>query len=276
MRQHPLGLVGLAVTLMLASLMVAYGMGKATKQVLVSYDISSPITLHEPVIVQFSMNNRLDEKIKFDLGHNRKSNFLIKVTKPDGSIVNVPPLPAEDVGAIGRVSLEPLQTFSQRLLLNEWYDFSAPGDYQIEIRLKTPIRTKSGLTVKSSTTKQLSLQVHLRNEQMLKQECDKLIKAVAQSSSYSEVADAATALSYIKDPVVVPYLKTVLAADKRLNVIAIDGLRRVGTDDALEEIISAAQSQNHETAAYAKGVLSRMKGSVQNPVLKEKIRNLLP
>jgi HEAT repeat protein len=111
---------------------------------------------------------------------------------------------------------------------------------------------------------------------MLKQSCDKLIKAVAQSSSYAEAVEAATALSYIKDPVVVPYLKKVLEADKRLNVIALDGLRRVATDDALEEIIFAAQSQNHETAEYAKGLLGRMKGSVQNPVLKEKIRNLLP
>lgn len=275
MRQHQLRLVELAVALMLASLMVAYSMDNAAKQVMVSYEVSSPITLHEPVIVQFSVNNGLDEEIEFDLGHNRKTNFLIWIAKPDGSVVKVPPRPAEDVGAIGRVSVGPRQTFSQRLLLNEWYDFRKPGDYQIDIRLNAPIRTNSGLTVKPSTKKQLRLQVHPRNQEMLKQECDKLIKG-SQSSSYAQAVEAATALSYIKDPVVVPYLKTVLEADKRLNVVAVDGLRRVATDDALEEIISAAQSQNHETAEYAKAVLGRMMGSVQNPVLKEKIRNLLP
>ena len=42
------------------------------------------------------------------------------------------------VGLIGFVSVAPGETYSQRLLLNEWYDFSTPGTYTVQLITHLP------------------------------------------------------------------------------------------------------------------------------------------
>lgn len=252
------------------------GTHQVTDRIVVSYVAAPKFTLHEPVVVQFSIKNRLNEPISLDLGHNRKTSFLITVLKPNGSIVRVPELSSEGLGAIGRISLDPMQQYSQRLLLNEWYDFSEPGTYMVDINLAAPIQANGGSTINVATKKRVKIYVAPRDADALKRKCEELGNAVAQSASYAEAEEAARALSYIRDSVAVPYLKTALDANKLVSVIILDGLSRLSSDEAIEVIISAAQSQNQDTAEYAKGILFQLQAKVRNPALREKIKNLRP
>lgn len=258
MRMNWLRLVAAVVTLVPVMLTGFSGTRGIEGQVMVSYGVSSPLTLHEPVIVEVSIENSLNEAIRFDLGHNRKSNFLISLTLPDGSILKVPPLSDEGMGLLGRISLDPLQRYSQNLLLNEWYDFDQPGNYQVWLRLATRIQTNSGLTINAPTEKLLNILIGPRNAELLRQRGEELTRTIEQSPSYDKTSEAALTLSYIKDQSAIPYLKKLLESKKHLEGFAISGLERIGTIDAKETLTWAAQSENEDTAVRAKAALARM------------------
>ena len=82
--------------------------------------------LFDPLYAIFSVQNNTGEVIQLDLGLDRKEAFEFSITSPDGAVHQTGKLqhdPDGGFGAIGNVSIAPGQTYSQRLLLNEWYDF---------------------------------------------------------------------------------------------------------------------------------------------------------
>lgn len=244
-------------------------------RVKVLYTISSPVSLLEPIIVEFTVENGLSEPIKFDLGLNRKSKFVFTVTRPDGSIVHVPPLSEEGSGVMGRISLQPKQTYTKRLLMNERYGFDQPGNYGVEIRLADFIQTESGRRINVSTKGNLRLQVEPRNPESLAKKCEELVKKTLGASSFEEAADFAFALSYVNDPIAVPYLKRVLESDRMVESVAINGLVRIGNREAVEVLISTLKSKVADTALRARYALSKIEKSTQDSSIKEAIRRVL-
>src|SRR5688572_9703201 len=95
----------------------------------------STYALRAPVYAVVSVENGLNEAIEFDFGRNSKSSFAFSLTLPDGRLIDVA-YPSGDGGLsmITPRSLAPGETYKQRLLLNEWYDFSAPGAYTIQLK----------------------------------------------------------------------------------------------------------------------------------------------
>jgi hypothetical protein len=99
--------------------------------------------LFEPLYATFSVENNTSKAIQFDLGLNRKDVFALSITLPDGTVHQTDTLqhdPDGGFGAIGYVSIAPGRTYSQRLLLNEWYDFPTSGTYTV--RLITNLASK--------------------------------------------------------------------------------------------------------------------------------------
>lgn len=69
----------------------------------------------------------------------------------------------------------------------------------------------------------------------------------------NEMHDAAVALAHVDDPIVVPYLKRALRSGKYVEGRVIEGLARVGNEDAAQILIavvkeSPAWPPNVETA----------------------------
>src|SRR5262245_54380473 len=92
--------------------------------------------LFEPVYATFSVQNNTNTPLQFDLGLNAKDVFAFSVTSPDGRVHQTCKLqydPDGALGTVGFVSVAPGQTYSQRLLLNEWYDFPSPGTYTVRL-----------------------------------------------------------------------------------------------------------------------------------------------
>jgi hypothetical protein len=244
--------------------------------VVVSYAMSPPIiTLHEPIVVELSIMNDLNEQIRFDLGKNHKSKLLVTVKKPDGSLVRVPALSEEGLGTIGRLSLDPKQTHSERLLLNEWYDFNAAGVYQIEVRLADSIRTESGKIVNPMTKGALTLEVGPRRPELLRQRCERLARSILEFRSYADAAEAALALSYVQDTTAVPYLAKVMTAGRMVAPIAIAGLERIGGKESVDALILAVQSRTDEIAELARSALIRMANKATDLSIQERIKQAL-
>jgi hypothetical protein len=236
----------------------------------------SNTTLCEPVFVDLSVHNGLSERISFDLGHNRKSNFEFSITEPDGAIVRPPRLSEDGLGRLGKISLEPDEKYTQRLLANEWYQFVEPGDYGIEIKLANLIVTQSGSMVEPEPSRPLALHIHPRHPKQLDQVCQNLSRIAIESSDVEVAAEAALALSYVCDPIAVPYLEKALREGRSAWQYAIPGLARIGNAEAMGILISTMKLQDPESgAALARFVLEELKAKVQEPSLKEKIERAL-
>lgn len=250
--------------------------GNAQQGVTISFKMLEPtVTLHEPVRVDFSIHNGLPEQIEFDLGFNRKGNFDFIVTEAGNIKKHLPRLSEEGPGRIGRLSLDTGQTYSQILLLNEWYHFIRPGEYEIEARFLGALRTQSGSVMKLDHTNQMHLQILPANPAQLKTVCQALAKVAIGASTFVQASEAALALSFMEDPEVVPCLEEVLQKGKLVRAQAAVGLGRIANREAIEILISHLSSGDPELVSLVRYVLKEIVGKTDNQETKDRINSVL-
>ena len=229
--------------------------------------VESEIVLHEPVILRFIVKNRLPQPIKLDLGQDRKGSFSFVITQPDGSKAQLPQFFKLGLSRIGKLTVEQNETYRQTIVLNEQFEFLVPGIYKIEAHLLKPIQTEDGMNIEAATEFNSVLKIEPRNAEKLKQVCAVLLKRLNASASYDEAAEAANELSYIKDPIAIPYLKEALMSKQMVELIAVKGLERIGSSEAIEALASAQKSQSPETVEeLIKPALARIKSQSKRAV----------
>lgn len=246
---------------------------RGKKEISISFKLSeSGVTLNEPVFVDFSVHNRFLESIRLDIGNNRKGNFEFTITEPGGYIVSGHRPKEEDFGRMGKVSLEPNEKYSQRLLVNEWYQFIEPGNYKIEIKLTKPLITMSGALIEPKPSGSLPLRILPRDQKRLNQVCQNFLHTAIESPDIEEAVEAALALSYVNDPITVPYLAKGLKERGLIWQYAIPGLARIANGEAIEILISIMKSHDPEMgASLARFLLQDLGERVDNLELKQKI-----
>ena len=82
----------------------------------------------------------------------------------------------------------------------------------------------------------------------------------------------AMALSYVKDPVAVPFLGRLLSTNTLAYRYAVTGLERIGDDDAIEALLSALSAKWGDIPELATASLARMQDRIVNPRLKETVK----
>jgi hypothetical protein len=225
----------------------------------VSYSLAkSQVTLHEPVILTFTVKNSLTQAVNLDLGADRKQNFIFTIKQPDGTTIQLPQLRREGISRMGRLSVDPGKTYTQEILLNEWYEFPMIGKYELSARLAKPMQNSEGASIEPAEFHS-TLDIQPRNAERLEQIAAGLADQVSASSSYEEAAQAALKLSYINDPVAVPYMGKVLSSNHMVEAIAIAGLERVGDEEAIHALTDASVRQKGETRELARAALDRVK-----------------
>src|SRR6266481_4427971 len=83
--------------------------------------VRSTVSFKEPIFVQLTVKNQLAAPISFDLGLNRKSNIRFSIMDESGRSFESQKSSDQGFGRIGRITLQAGQTYTQSLLLNEWY-----------------------------------------------------------------------------------------------------------------------------------------------------------
>ncbi|HKS27352.1 MAG TPA: HEAT repeat domain-containing protein [Pyrinomonadaceae bacterium] len=226
-----------------------------------SYRLASErLTLREPVILSFTASNESGQARSLDLGQDRKANFLFTVKLPDGKTIQLPQLRREGISVPGQVSLEPGQVYTQRLLLNEWYEFSEPGAYEITARLVTSQAANSSDAASDSPEFRARLEIAPLDKGRLKETCSSLLKQITGAGSYSDAAEAALALSYVKDPVAIPFLEKALSSGKMVEPVAISGLERIDGQEAERVLAATAEAgQDEDVKELSKAALERLK-----------------
>ncbi len=238
--------------------------------------VDSEIVVHQPVLLNFVVQNGLGQTIKLDLGCNRKEELLFNIIFPNGKKVQLSRMRCDGLSRVGIISIKSGESYSQRILLNEWIDFSSPGNYVVEGQLTKPIETMDGKDLSVDSRFSLALKIKPENAEQLKKVSETLLKNILESNSYEKSAEAALALSYIKDPIAVPYLEKLLYSNKLIEPIAISGLRRIGGENSVEVLIRVINKQpDSELARLAKTALKRIKIQSLDSKLKQKIDQFL-
>jgi hypothetical protein len=210
---------------------------------------NSTVTLHEPVPIEFSLDNESRGEVTIELGYNREGNVQFEIITPGGSAVSPPPLRRH--GGISRypeLTLPVGQRYHQQLILEKWYVFPKPGDYRITVTLKATIRTGSSAPSPIEFAQQLAVKVDPRDPRRLAQVCARLAQS-ARSSDAETVLDAARLLSYADDVVAVPYLARLTREGPFLPIkktIAFDGLVRIAKAQGPENVISHLGPEDRE------------------------------
>jgi hypothetical protein len=238
----------------------------------VAYSLrSTDLTLGKPVILTITIVNHSGQPVRADLGQDRKENFAFKVIQPDQQELALPAFSREGISRPGVVDVDPGQSFSEDLVLNEWYQFSTPGKYTLKAILKEPITNADGRTIFEDHGSELRFTVHPRNLTELRYVCARSVDDIAKAQSYSEAAEAATQLSYVSDPAAVPYLKKGLELGKSVEPILISGLERIGDESAVQVLISSLLSGPSDTRLLARSALQHIYGSTQDSNVRKQI-----
>jgi hypothetical protein len=237
---------------------------------------SSELSLGEPVILDVSLANESPEAVQFDLGQNRKENFLFVAARPDGTTVSVPRLRVSGFSVRGIVSIKPGGTYNQKLVLNEWIDFQTPGKYAIEVRLSSTGQPGSAAAPYETPPFRFDLEVLPRDAARLQSVCLSLALQVEQASSSAEAAESALALSYARDPVAVPYLERVLRSGWFVEGPAINALETIADAQAVRVLISALKIDEPPYAArLARGALRRIEEKTSDSALRLEIKRAI-
>ena len=273
MRNH---LIAISITLQwLGPLVKSQTIPQPAANVQVAYKLSSTrVSLHEPIFMSMTIANNSGEVLNIDLGQDRKQAIYLSIQQPDGRIVSAS-LPLHGgLSAVGLTSIASGHAYQQTVVLNEWYAFDAIGNYVISVRLGQIGGQQQLPELKRQTA--LPIEIVERDPERLAEICGDLRITVESSSSYANMAEATLALSYINDPIAVPYLQDVAPLHSGMVApIAIKGLARIDGTSGVTALISLSRQKTPEIRSLARASLAQVMLGTKDPSLKEKIRQAL-
>jgi hypothetical protein len=207
----------------------------------------STFSRQEPILWQLVIRNSSDDPLPVSLGYDREGAFIFNLKRPDGSLVELPRKPIrEGLSRIGTFTVKPHTSYTQQLILNQWYDFSDPGIYEISATLKEGRQSKGVCLNAIFASEILPL-----DTAQLQKPCSELVEVVrSNSNDFEKASDAAKAMLVIKHPVVVPCLEGALKANHAVSSFVIRGLEEIGNNQAVEVLIPLLRDPNPEDSDF--------------------------
>lgn len=232
-------------------------------------------TLGEPILATLKIINESDAPSKVYLGFDQEGGLLFTIKKPSGVSFTAPQIPARDgLSKISTITIQPNKTFTKRLILNRWHQFSETGIYGIRWSL-TPPSNSSANTCDGET---IYVELESYNATRLKEVSEELVTIIANDyGNNARAVQAAQALITIKDPLVVTYLSRAASANSAVDDIVIEGLESIGDRPAAEALITILNRAKPDSSSFseARAALEDIAEKEQNPELLRLIRNAI-
>jgi hypothetical protein len=191
------------------------------------------VTLHEPVIAQLVLWNASPAAAEIDVGQWGEKSYRITVTRPNGEqVVAGKPLWAHGAEALTRlrtVKVEPAQSYTRSLLLNEWFAFDGVSPYEVSIAVP-------GVDGVAS----FEVDVLPRDENRLRGFCERLAKDETEQRWTGDLSPARV-LSFVADDIAIPYLVKIGSAADLGSGMGVEGLVRIGDLQAVSALASFPQ-----------------------------------
>jgi len=235
---------------------------------------SDAVSAREPVGLSVTVSNKSDQAIAVDFGREGTQNLTFSVLSPDGSTKTIVPPLRKGLAPRGDFKILPGKSLAKHIVLNEWFDFTAVGQYRIEVRLTSPITDLQGEVVATDPGTQLSLDVLPEDDSQLQKTCARLLAEISSSSSYAQAEGAGKKLAAIADPIAVPYLLRATSL-WHLEPITIPTLSKIGDATAVDALIVLLNSKDSDATALSRSSLMDLKGRLTDPSLQDKIRGAL-
>jgi hypothetical protein len=227
-------------------------LARAQNGVVVKYGLkSTTISLGEPLILTFTVSNRLASATSIDFGPDFAENLAFSIRDPSGSVKNVPRIWRGDSVSAGRVDLEPNGEWSGTLALSEWLEPSTEGGYTIEVHLRNPEQ----LVQEQNTVLELSVEPF--NRSSLVADCAKLAQTAIRRETWRSAEQAAKALSFVNDPACLSAVKLALRATESFDPFLIRGLERASSPEATLVLAELTSSDRQDRALLARAALHR-------------------
>jgi hypothetical protein len=239
--------------------------------------LSTSATLHEPILLRVTISNYRDNVARVNLGQDRRQAFELSIGKPDGKVVTLSLDLHEGASRLPVVEIAPGDSYTETLVLDQWFLFPEVGNYRIKVHLVRVQGSKEELPVDFGSWSALpSVDVLPRDPARLIALCEELKVKLETSNVYAELGEAGLELSYVDDPIAVPYLQEMaLLKYGMLAVLAAEGLERVDGDAGVEALIALSKESRVEIKSPARYSLWQLGQTTKDPALKERIRQAL-
>lgn len=191
---------------------------------------------HEPILLTLAITNSSYEPMPVSLGYNREGGFIFTVKRPDGSVKEIPrKISKETLTLLANFNVEAQKSYTQQLILNEWYDFNNPGVYEISASLVKGRRQAESACLNS----RFKIEITPFDMAQLQQTCSELVETIKQNvHNFANASDAVKALLAVKSPVIVPFLEQAVKANHAVTSYVISGLEEVGNDEAVKVLVA--------------------------------------
>jgi hypothetical protein len=157
----------------------------------------------------------------------------------------------------------------QRLLLNEWHEFSQTGTYRIRITLIDDSLAARGIPAADRPSTEFSVDIGPRDPAQLERISEELADRAIGAATLEESMQAGNVLRYIRDPLAVNSLIRVLQQGSLVEEYAVDGLGRIGTPDAIAALEAAQFHPDEDVRAAVRFTLETLRSGAQGAGRKE-------
>lgn len=219
---------------------------------------------HAPIRVELGVVNRGPRTVSVDLGLNKVGNLQLTIQDPSGT-QHLRTLRRVGFGSIGSFVLSAGASQTQKILLNEWYDFPVAGIYRARISLLAETDDESEVAASSRPSAEFEVRIGARDAAALRHTAEQLADTATSDAPVAERMEAANTLSFIRDPVAVASLVRVLTQGKLVEHYAVDGLARVATPDAIAALEAARNSLDEDLKSRAAVVLDALRKQGERP-----------
>lgn len=196
----------------------------------VALELPAMVALHEPAMARVTVRNTGQDSVTLDLGVNHKLAWELYVRPPNAprAVRASYNPPMDEIGKIGRISVEPGGVFEKDLPLDQWFAFDRIGTYEISVALVglNPLRN----TIAVSEPQRL--RVTPRNEATLKATCNHLA-TLTVNADLEVSAEAARKLSRITDVACLQAFTFVLESSHNYDGEMIGALSRTRTPETV-------------------------------------------
>src|ERR1700682_1751084 len=252
---------------------------RAPKEIDVHFRLQeNVVTLNEPVLIFFEVHNGLKHPVVVTVGALVRQFFDFALKTPSGEVLHKDQIGPGGVALYqdfvtvgdGKVTVEPGGDYKEPLVMNQWFPFATQGVYSLTSNLTSDIETADGTFQAPSQTVQL--RVNPRDPVRLAKICAALARRAEAATTVVEAQFPSLALSYVTDPIAIPYLARLLSAHTLVYNPAVSGLERIGNDEAAEALLSAMNENWGDIPELATRSLARMQDRIANPHLKETVK----
>lgn len=249
---------GLALAAVIFSASIAHAQGTIVVGFAVPPD--TEFQVGAPIYFDTAIQNSSTDTVRASMGHHGKWNYEFALVNPDGTTTAIPPYRKYGPGPKGLVTIGPNSTRLRRVVLDDWTTLPKPGEYTLKVRLTVLLSTSTNVSWQKEFFNDLRIVVGPRDPEKLRAMCERLTETALTASDADVAADAAMTLSYVQDPVAVPFQAKILAqASPAARASAVDGLVKIGNREAQEALKAGLATADADLKTKIEAALTQIK-----------------